>query len=153
MERARLAAAAFLLLVLALPAGPGGAEEAWSGQLVDELMSPYCPGRTLRNCPSPQAGELIQWIENQEQAGRERESVYQELLREFGEEIRQAPPATGIGLVAYAIPVLAFLAGGGLVAIFLRHAARRGAPPPAPAAAPVDPELERLVDEELGRPS
>ena len=50
-------------------------------------MRPYCPGRTLRNCPSPQAGELIGWVESQEQAGRDREEVYQQLRSEFGDEI------------------------------------------------------------------
>jgi len=153
MARTRLVASAALLLALALPSAPVRAEEAWSGRLVDELMSPYCPGRTLRNCPSPQAGELIDWIEGQEQTGRERDSVYQQLLAEFGEEIRQAPQASGIGLAAYAVPLLAFLAGGLLVGLFLRHAARRGAAPPAAVAPPADPELERLVDEELGRSS
>jgi len=137
-------------IVLLCAAAPAVAEEGWSGELVDQLMSPYCPGRTLRTCPSPQAGTLIAWIEDQEAQGRDREAVYQQLLSEFGEEIRQAPPTSGFGAAAYAIPVLAFLAGGLVVVAFLR---RQGAEAPAPAApAPAtDPELERLVDEELGR--
>jgi len=131
---------------------PVAAEEPWSADMVDDLMSPYCPGRTLRNCPSPQAGELIGWIETQEEEGRDPEAVYQQLLSEFGEEIRQAPPARGFGVAAYAIPVLALLAGGALVAVFLRRqgAAAASVEPTATPAA-LDPELERLVDEELGR--
>jgi cytochrome c-type biogenesis protein CcmH/NrfF len=148
----RLAVAA-LWVALALPAPPAGAEGEWSGELVDELMSPYCPGRTLRSCPSPQAGDLIKWIEGQEREGRDRDAVYQQLLSEFGEEIRQSPEASGFGVAAYAIPVLAFLAGGLLVATFLRHQGRRADALPAVAAPAADPELERLVDEELGRSS
>jgi cytochrome c-type biogenesis protein CcmH/NrfF len=150
----RLLAAA-LLAALALAASPeAGAEEAWSADMVDELMSPYCPGRTLRSCPSPQAGELIQWIEAQEAEGRDPDAVYQQLLSEFGDEIRQAPTASGFGMAAYVIPVLAFLAGGAVVAVFLRRQGRAGGePPPPPATGALDPELERLVDEELGRPS
>ncbi|HKJ24301.1 MAG TPA: cytochrome c-type biogenesis protein CcmH [Myxococcota bacterium] len=129
-----------------------GAQASWSGELVDRLMSPYCPGRTLRSCPSPQAGELIVWIEAQEAEGRDRDAVYQQLLSEFGEEIRQAPEASGFGAAAYAIPVLAFLAGGAVVAVFLRRQGAR-APEARSAPAPLDPELERLVDEELRRPS
>ena len=148
---ARTGLLAASLAVLAL-AAPPPAEEAWSGELIDELMSPYCPGRTLRNCPSPQAGELMEWIEGQEEQGRDRGAVYEQLLSEFGEEIRQAPEATGFGVAAYVIPVLAFLAGGAVVAVFLRRQGRaRDATSPPLSAAPPDPELERLVDEELGR--
>lgn len=125
---------------------------SWSGELIDELMSPYCPGRTLRTCPSSQAGELIAWIEAQEAEGRDRDDVYQQLISEFGEEIRQAPEATGFGAAAYVVPVLAFLAGGAVVAVFLRRQGRGGGESSAPEAA-LDPELERMVDEELGRPS
>lgn len=144
-------AALFAILALAASPPPASAEEAWSADMVDTLMSPYCPGRTLRSCPSPDAGELIVWIEEQESQGRDAEVVYAQLLAEFGDEIRQAPPASGFGVAAYAIPVLAFLAGGALVAVFLRRQGRSdGEAPPAPA---LDPELERLVDEELGRSS
>jgi len=137
-------------VLLSAAAAPAFAQGTWSGDLVDELMSPYCPGRTLRTCPSPQAGDLIAWIEDQEAKGRDRDVVYQQLLSEFGEEIRQAPPTTGFGAAAYVVPVAAFLAGGLLVAAFLR---RQGssASPPARSAPDADPELERLVDEELGR--
>ena len=148
---------AALISIVALSASPLAAsaeEEAWSADMVDTLMSPYCPGRTLRSCPSPQAGDLIVWIEDQEGQGRGSEEVYAQLLSEFGDEIRQAPTATGFGATAYAIPVLAFLAGGALVAVFLR---RQGGSDdeavPAAVAPAVDPELERLVDEELGRSS
>ena len=149
-----------LLAVLAL-AGPSAAEESWSGEMVDELMSPYCPGRTLRSCPSPDAGELIVWIEQQEQQGRDRESVYTQLLSEFGEEIRQAPSASGFGFTAYLIPILAFLAGGVIVAFFLRSQGQGasgggtgdGGEADGPSQTAADPELERLVDEELDRSS
>jgi len=148
---------AALLSILALAASPlvaAAEEEAWSAEMVDTLMSPYCPGRTLRSCPSPQAGELIVWIEEQESEGRGREAVYDQLLSEFGDEIRQAPTASGFGAAAYAIPVLAFLAGGVLVAVFLRRQGGSDSEAPMPpAAAASDPELERLLDEELGRPS
>jgi cytochrome c-type biogenesis protein CcmH/NrfF len=91
----------------------------------------------------------------QEKAGVSRSEVEQELFRVFGDQLRQAPRAEGMGLVAYLIPALVFAVGGALVAFFLRrqrapHGA--GETPPAPAAAP-DPDLERLVEEELRRTS
>ncbi len=40
-----------------LMAGPVFAQETdgWAYEFVGEFMSPYCPGRTLDSCPSPQA--------------------------------------------------------------------------------------------------
>jgi cytochrome c-type biogenesis protein CcmH/NrfF len=137
-----------LLLALAGPAA--GAEPGWSRQLEHELMSPYCPGRALIECPSEKAVELRLWIQAQEQAGAPREAVEARLFEQFGEQLRQAPRAAGWGLWAYLVPVAALLAGGLVVAAFLRRGAQHGsAPQPLPARAR-DPELEREIDRELG---
>jgi cytochrome c-type biogenesis protein CcmH/NrfF len=140
-------------LALALLAVPALAEEAapWSFALARELMSPYCPGRSLADCPSQQADTLRLWIQMQEAAGRSREDVEAELVQRYGDAILPAPRAQGFGLAAYLLPALAFVLGGVLVVVFLR---RQGAPPEAPESAPEavsDPQLERLVDQELAR--
>jgi len=145
-------ALAGLLLAGAGLAGAAAADEApaagWSRALEHELMSPYCPGRSLVECPSPQATELRLWIQSQERAGVPREAVEKKLFEEFGEGLRQTPRAEGWGLAAYLVPSGALLAGGVVVIAFLR---RQGGPAPAPPpAAPRDPELEREIDRELG---
>jgi cytochrome c-type biogenesis protein CcmH/NrfF len=115
-------------------------------------MSPFCPGRTLADCPSGEAESLRLWIVVQEAAGRSRDDVVAELVGRYGEVVLSAPRARGIGLAAYAIPGLAFLAGAALVAVFLRRHTRAAAlaPGPPPPAAPLDPELELRLDRELG---
>ena len=127
---------------------PTAADARWSDEVAREMMSPYCPGRTLMDCPSPQAAELILWLSAQEEGGRSREDVEAELFRAFGDELRQAPRPSGMGLAAYLVPAAAAVAGGVVVALFLRRQRRGRAL--APPLAPVDPELERLVDDELG---
>ena len=137
----------------ALPAPGADEKSGWGYQLSREMMSPYCPGRALSDCPSPSAAELRQWIVEQEDAGVSRSEVEQELFRVFGDQLLQAPRAEGIGLLAYLIPALAFAAGGALVAFFLRRqrsSSAGGEAAPAPPA-PGDPDLERLVEEELRR--
>ena len=122
-------AGALLLLALAV-AGPAAADagsEQWAYDLAHNLMSPYCPGRTLSDCPSPQADELRLWILEQARAGATREEVEAELLRSFGDKLRQAPRAEGMGLVAYAVPGVFLLAGGALLVVFLRR--RSGSAP------------------------
>jgi cytochrome c-type biogenesis protein CcmH/NrfF len=153
------ASTAFLVLACALVGvvaapGRGSAEpEGWAYEVAAELMSPFCLGRTLADCPSDQARSLALWIVVQEAAGRTRADVEEELFARYGEVMRPAPRAHGIGLAAYVIPALAFAGGGTLVGVFLMRQtrARQAAPPAAGSAAPTDPELERLVDEELAR--
>jgi cytochrome c-type biogenesis protein CcmH len=132
------------------------AEESWGYRLAHELMSPFCPGRTLAACTSPQAAELRQWIVLQEAAGASREEVVANLFSRFGEVIQSEPSAEGWGLAAWLLPVTALVVGAGLVALVLRRMTARGGEPAAPAPTqvavamgPSDAELERLVDEEL----
>ncbi len=141
------------LLALALSAASGASAEpraGWAYELAGDIMSPFCPGRSLSECPSSEAMDLRTWIIEQEEAGVSRAAVEAELFRMWGEELRHAPRPEGIGLLAYLVPAGAFVAGALLVLTFLRRQ-RAAAPPAPPALAPVDPELERLIEEELRR--
>ena len=124
------------------------APEGWAYQLSHDLMSPFCPGRTLSACSSPQAESLRMWMIVQEASGRSREDVEAELFERYGDVLRPAPRATGFGLAAYVFPVIAFLGGGIVVAVFLRRQTRAVAKP-EPSSLAVDPELERVIDQEL----
>jgi len=140
-------------LMLTLFAGATEAKD-WGYDLGGELMSPFCPGRTLASCPSPQAAELVQWIVTQEAAGTTREEVLEILIERYGEEILGAPPAEGITLWAYIFPVAGFL-GFGVIAFFVlrRIVGEPGSSngmEPATAATSVPPAAH-LGDEELGR--
>ena len=96
-------------------------KNSWGFQLSRELMSPYCPGRTLADCPSSKADDLRLWIYEQEAQGRTRSDVEQDLIAQFGEAMRGAPRAKGFGLAAYWIPALLFLLGGWIAMQFLRR--------------------------------
>ena len=109
-------------LALLLWAGPAAAEpEPWAYQVWRETMSPYCPGRTLADCPSSQADTLRLWIQLQEAAGRSREDVEAELVERYGDAVLPAPRARGLGMAAYLLPAAAFVAGGAVVLVFLRR--------------------------------
>ena len=149
---ARLASLALGLALLALAgaAPQARASEGWAYEMANELMSPFCPGRSVADCPSPQAQTLRMWLIVQEAAGRPRAEVEAELIARYGESVLGAPRARGFGLTAYLIPVAVVAAGAALLVWFLRRQTR-GAPALRPAApsAPLDPALERLVDERL----
>ena len=153
MTRARtrsLLALAALGLALAGGSPPARASEGWAYEMANELMSPYCPGRSVADCPSPQAQTLRMWLIVQEASGRPRAEVEAELISRYGESMLGAPRAKGFGLTAYLIPVAVVAAGAVLLTWFLRRQTRAApAAMPAPPSARLDPELERLVDEQL----
>ncbi|HXV36068.1 MAG TPA: cytochrome c-type biogenesis protein CcmH, partial [Myxococcota bacterium] len=101
--------------------------EGWAYELPKHLMSPFCPGRALADCTSPQAASLQLWLVVQEAAGRSRADVEAELFERYGDALRAAPRARGFGLTAYALPIAAFVAGGIAVAVFLRRQTRAAA--------------------------
>jgi cytochrome c-type biogenesis protein CcmH/NrfF len=127
--------------------------DGWAYPYFQEAMSPFCPGRTLSACTSGQAESLRMWILIQEAAGRSRDDVHRELFERYGDVILAAPEAVGFGITAYVIPLVVFRGGGLLVVYFLRRQAGDAATARAraPAIGPVDPEIERLIDEELAR--
>ena len=156
---------AVVCLFMIASAGDATAK-SWGYDLAAELMSPYCPGRTLASCPSPQAAELVQWMVMQEAAGSTQEEVIAVLIERFGEEILGSPPAKGITLWAYIFPIKGFVVGGGFAVVALRRIVAGGAAPSAEAAPlaeaapaeaprtestiePNDDELARLVDTDL----
>jgi cytochrome c-type biogenesis protein CcmH len=140
------------LIALSMSSAPALSEEPpdWAYALPNELMSPFCPGRTLTDCTSPQAGSLRMWITVQAAAGRTRSDVEAELMERYGDVLRPAPRATGFGIAAYAFPLIAFLAGGVVVVVFLRRQTRSVEKKPL-VDSPPDPDLERIIDEELAR--
>ena len=72
------------------PAGTAGADLAevtqaqeLATQLSHDLMSPYCPGRTIATCPSPQARKLENTILEQAMAGKTRVEIETQLAARF----------------------------------------------------------------------
>lgn len=152
---------ALALAGCALAAGAAFAEEkgepaaGFGYALAHDLMSPFCPGRTLAQCPSPQADALRVWILAQEAAGATREEVEAELVARYGEELRLAPPAAGLGgAAAYGVPILAVIVGGPVAFVALRRLVGRSGPddrPPSGASAPKPPALDADVAAQLER--
>lgn len=153
--------ASVLGLGIAMPVAAEQTEPVYGYALAHELMSPFCPGRTLAACTSEQAAEMRQWILLQEASGATREEVIAVLQSRYGDVILSAPAAEGWGLAAWLLPGAAVLIGALLAAIVLRKlvaAPKRNRGPSAEAvAAPTGPAsaggddaaLERLIDAEL----
>lgn len=73
---------------VAAAAAPGDVTRAT--RLFSSLMSPFCPGLTLANCPSVYAETLRVSVRDRLAAGEHPDSVVESLVAAFGERVRGA---------------------------------------------------------------
>jgi len=87
---------------------------------VDGLWSPYCPGMMLEVCTSSLGADLREEIRLLAEDGLSSDSIIELMIIEYGEEYRAEPKASGIGRLAWTMPMVGLgagllLAGGYLV--------------------------------------
>jgi cytochrome c-type biogenesis protein CcmH len=123
-----------------------------------ELYCPTCDG-PLPLSDAPVADRIRSFIRARIDAGDTKSEIKEKLVESFGESVLAAPPKEGFNLLAWALP----LTGGFVAVVVLAFAVRRWSrsrvaeEEPAGAAAsvngrgPLDPDLERRLDEELAR--
>jgi cytochrome c-type biogenesis protein CcmH/NrfF len=152
----KLLATLAAVLALAGPAVAGSARPTLV-DLEDEIMCPAC-GTTLDQSNSQIAQRMKRFIEARIAAGDSKEQIKSALVADFGQQVLAAPPRRGFNLLAWVLPLAGLaVAGAALGVAAWRWTAGRGAggagavDPRANGKAPIDPELERRVDEELAR--
>jgi len=106
-----------------------------AADLSRQLMSPFCPGKLLADCTSPNAGELREAIAVRLTAGEDVGAVKADLVRKYGKEILGAPPAEGVGWLAWIVPALLGLASAVGIGWKVAQAVRGTAATPAVAVA------------------
>jgi cytochrome c-type biogenesis protein CcmH/NrfF len=94
---------------------------AISHNLSGQFMSPYCPGKTLRDCTSGKAAVLRDEIHVWVQEGKSRQWIEDELVRRHGESILAAPKFKGFNALVWLFPFIALLVGLGLVFGYLQR--------------------------------
>ncbi|MEO8682842.1 MAG: cytochrome c-type biogenesis protein CcmH [Vicinamibacterales bacterium] len=137
------------LLLGTLPAAASGSDpKADAARIFQELMSPFCPGLTLADCPSEQAFVLRDEISARLAAGDPADAVVSDLVAKYGVSILADPSTTPVGAIIWGTPILvAALAALGL-ALFVRRAVKRPRLD-ADERQVISPELDRLLDEQL----
>jgi cytochrome c-type biogenesis protein CcmH len=120
-----------------------------AADLEAELVCPVCE-TTLDQSNAPVAERMKLFIRERIAAGDTEKQIKDALVVEFGPEVLAAPPKSGFGLLAWLLPLGALAAGAVVVALLVLAWSRRRPSPDEPDP-PLDPELERRVDEELAR--
>jgi cytochrome c-type biogenesis protein CcmH len=142
-------AAAIAVLVGALVAGAASAAPPNAADLEAELVCPVCE-TTLDQSNAPVAERMKTFIRVRIAAGDSEEEIKDALVAEFGPGVLAEPPGGGFGLLAWLLPLAGLVGGAIAVALLIRAWSRRGPPPPQ-SEDRLDPDLERLVDDELAR--
>ena len=143
-------------LVLAAPAAASERHPTLA-ELEDQLMCPVCAGETLAQSDSPPAQQIKAHIQRRIGEGATRSQIKDELVEEWGTRILAAPPRHGFDLLAWALPLVGLLGGAaaiGFLAWRWSRSREEPAEPPPPYALngrPLEPDLERRLDEELAR--
>ena len=145
----RFLVGALLALVLAAPAA-ASERHPTLGELEGEVMCPTCK-TTLDQSTAPIADRIRRFISARIAAGDTKSQIERKLVLQFGPTVLAEPSKHGFNLLAWVLPFVA--AGVGAVALgVLAYRWSRGRGSSAVAGAPpLDPELERRVDEELAR--
>ena len=112
-----------------------------ANEMSRDLMSPFCPGRTLADCSSPDAAAVRQEIREALAVGEQPDAIRTRIEARFGDHVVGVPRQ----LLGWLLPILVLCAGAAGLVWVLRRAVRR----PAPAARVLSPELEARLAREL----
>jgi len=148
----RGAALALIALVLAAPAG-ASEQRPTAAELESELVCPVCE-TTLDTSNAPVALRMKAYIRERIAAGDTKSEIKAALVDQFGPAVLAEPPKRGFELIAWVLPLAGLVLGVvvvGLLAWRWSHTRKAEDEPAADAAEPLDPALERRLDDELAR--
>jgi cytochrome c-type biogenesis protein CcmH len=146
----RLLLVALAALLVAAPA-LASEQHPTLTDLEDEVMCIECH-TTLEMSSSPFASRMRAFIRTRIAAGDSKGAIKRELVAQFGPAVLAEPPKRGFGLLAWLLPAVGIVGGAGALGYGAwlwsrnRDAAETTAPQPA-----LQPDLDRLVDDELAR--
>jgi cytochrome c-type biogenesis protein CcmH len=150
------AVAVVVAALVLVPCATASERHPTLAELENEIMCPVC-GTTLAQSDSAAAKQIERVIQNRIAAGDTKGQIKDLMVSQYGESILASPPAHGFNLLAWVLPLVGILCGAGVLALLAwrwsrpRDEHERPAEAWSPNGRPLDPELERRVDEELAR--
>ena len=128
--------ALLLLLAIAVVAGTllalgmsGGARSrdlsAQAHEVASTLRCPVCADLSAADSPSPMAAEMRRQILRDLQQGRSPEQIRAGFVSAYGPSVLMTPPRSGVGSIAYLLPVLVVVAAAAMGTMLLRRLLRR----------------------------
>ena len=149
-------AIAFAFALLLAPAALASERHPTLNELENEVMCPVC-GTTLAQSDSAAAKQIEREIQIRIREGWTKTQIKNFLVQQYGESILASPPKHGFNLLAWLLPIVGLIGAAAVLAVAAWGWSRGRAEPDVPAIqssngqGPMDPELERRVDEALSR--
>jgi cytochrome c-type biogenesis protein CcmH len=153
----RAFAAAMLIAMAAIVLAGASASERPTQQQIAQGLTCQCGcGLTVANCNHPSCNFSVPMrseIDSMIGRGMTRAQIIGFYRAKYGEKILSAPTTEGFNLLAWVMPFIAIVLGGGLIA-FAAKRWHRPVPPPEPDAPslperPLDRELRKRLDADL----
>jgi cytochrome c-type biogenesis protein CcmH len=145
----RILAAGLLALAL-VPVARGSDRHPSLAELEGEVMCPVC-GTTLDQSDAPAARQIQRFIKRRIAAGDSKRQIKDALVANYGESILASPPRHGFGLLAWWVPLGGIILAAALLGWGIWRWSHAREPAAAGAGAPLDPALDRRLDDELKR--
>lgn len=102
-----LATSALTASLILSARGPDPNEVPSAREVSERTMSPFCPGLTLSECPSPQSAELRGRVAAKVKAGWTNQQIDDWLVQSYGQSILGRPR----GVLPYVVPTSVVLVG------------------------------------------
>jgi len=133
------------MMGLAGARGPDPDAIPTSAEAQDRIMSPFCPGLTVSECPSRESASLRRTVNAMVASGRTNREIDAWVVANYGEAALGRPRS----LIAWIVPAAAVL--GGLAIVLGRLTGRRppATEPPGEPMDPISPELQDRLAQEL----
>ena len=147
-----------LALVLLVPAAAHASEKHPSQAEVErELVCPVCQPATLDQSDSQIARNMKAFIARRIAAGDTKSEIKDKLVDRFGAQVLAAPPRSGFNWVAWILPLAGLGLGAAVIGVMAWRWSRSREPETIASVEgrngrrPIDPALERRLEEELAR--
>ncbi len=149
MHPGRALLLAVAALVLAAAPATASDRHPTQGELEGEIICPTCR-TTLDQSDAPIAQRMKAFIARRIAAGDTRTQIEDKLIATFGPSVVARPATHGFDLLAWLLPIAGILGGAAVIGMAAWRWSRVRAPARV-SVPPLDPEVERRVDEELAR--
>ncbi len=143
----------WLLLAIVLGVWTSGARagsvEEQTLRVAAELRCPVCQNLSVADSPSEMATQMRELIHEKLKQGESPEQIRSYFVSRYGEWVLLSPTRKGFNWVAWLLPFVAILGGGGIIILTIRRSIRRGQKSNADQSSPTDPRYVRRLDAEL----
>jgi cytochrome c-type biogenesis protein CcmH len=133
------------IMMVLVPLASAAQPQFSMSEIEGELMCPTCQSR-LDLSHSPAADRIRAFVEKKRTEGWTKQQVEDALVADFGPSVLAAPPAAGIGLVAWLAPIGVVLLGAGIAIALVVVWRRRRSPPEGPDEPVVEAGIDARID-------